>query len=249
MGDAFDSARIKLERANKHIKDFNVLLSAFFDESTNRIVFDEDFNGVQKIELVVRDLPDALVCAVGDAIHNLRTALDHIAFEVAVKSGVVGRPLKDISFTTRKSREEFEEAVADRKVTVVGDDWVRFLRSVEPYTGGNGELLHAVTILDNTDKHRQLLEIARHIIVYQSVNDGKQWTLDAVASVDLETLKKGETVTFTGAEMDTDAPILRPHVTFAEIEDFFGDSGLNRRLNLLFEAVRRVYAKAAMKWR
>jgi len=59
--------------------------------------------------------PD-MCCAVGDAVHNMRSALDHIAYAVALSRRRPPKDLERIAFVVRSAGKEFNFAVGKRMV-------------------------------------------------------------------------------------------------------------------------------------
>ena len=158
--DDIAGAREKIQRAKQHIKDFEVGFSTFLRENPQRIWHDPNDPGLQK-SLFIRhaDMPAPLVCVVGDAIHNMRSALDHLAFAVAKRNGVSKRGLRETDFPIRKTSGAFDKAIKDGKVAIIGVAWINFLKRIEPYCGGKCGDLYIISALDNLDKHRNLIVV------------------------------------------------------------------------------------------
>jgi hypothetical protein len=79
MGDImFESARLKLQRADYHISDLERQFAAFVAEKPHRFIVQSDPNtGSIGIRVrFVKEVPTALALVIGDAIHNLRASLD-----------------------------------------------------------------------------------------------------------------------------------------------------------------------------
>jgi hypothetical protein len=82
--DKLLSAHLKVERAKKHIADLEDAIRAFLgshpyevatrrDRQTRRLSYD-----LARIE----DVPTNISAIAGDAIHNLRSSLDHLAYRL-----------------------------------------------------------------------------------------------------------------------------------------------------------------------
>jgi hypothetical protein len=95
-------------------------------------------------------MPGAIV---GDAIHNLRSALDLMASELA---RINGRSDKSVYFPFSDSADTFDEAIKKKNFHRTGQDSVDLLREFSPYRGGN-EDLRAIHDLDISDKHTALI--------------------------------------------------------------------------------------------
>jgi hypothetical protein len=144
-----------------------------------------------------------LPCLVGDAVHNLRSALDHLVYTVG-RNRVSKKTLNDASFTVRKSKvgpNGFDEAIKEGKVTAFGDAWVRFLERVEPYHGGNGSDLYVISKLDNIDKHRDLILLDPFGHKYRIDTSGITTTLTPIGSP--VPLKEGVELNFVATDAKT----------------------------------------------
>jgi hypothetical protein len=165
------SAREKIERADKHILDFESGINDFLREYGYRLVPDTDSSDAQKGHLLrpERPLPEALVCTAGDAVHNLRSALDHLAFSVATHNQVPAKVRNSASFPTWKNWDAFNSAIKEGEIPQLAPGWGNFLSFIEPYNGGTGAYLRTVNVLDNIDKHRSLIVLAMQADKYRRV--------------------------------------------------------------------------------
>ncbi len=162
MSTELESAREKLQRAEQHIADFESGFSDFTRDNPLRPAYDPNPTMKQRAKLVrVRSkLPGSLICVVGDAVHNMRSALDHLATAVAVHHKVDKKGLAETHFTVRPTKGDFYNAIKEDRVTKLGAGWVQFLEGTEPYNGGKGSDLYVISSLDNFDKHRKLLVLS-----------------------------------------------------------------------------------------
>jgi hypothetical protein len=115
---------------------------------------------------VVEPPPPTLSVIVGDVLHNLRSALDHLAWELVKRAG--GKPGRHTYFPICDTEKWWlQETVhrrraEDRKSPLAGVEpssaiW-RFIQAVQPYKGAAyANSLNALRVLSNADKHRQLL--------------------------------------------------------------------------------------------
>jgi hypothetical protein len=109
----------------------------------------------------------------GDIIHNLRSCLDHLAWQLVDANG--GKPSSHTMFpifedptapTDYKSRIE-------RILKGASPDAIKLVQSLHPYKGGN-DGLYALHRLDITDKHRLLITVgivATAITIYTAQID------------------------------------------------------------------------------
>jgi hypothetical protein len=159
MSDPFRGSRLKIERAKQHINDFHSRVWAFAATDFYSLSVDKDAKtGKYTLKVKVREsLPDDLAPIIGDAVHNLKSALD-----VAVNE-VVFRRLNcyddHTRFPFRKTRNGLVTAVNGALIKQASQKVVDFIVNVvKPYHGGNDVLwcLHNLNILD---KHRLLLPV------------------------------------------------------------------------------------------
>jgi hypothetical protein len=77
MSAFYRDARLKIERAKKHLSDFNAAIVSLENTCTATIEHHQDSAQSLVHEIPdVRDVLDNLSLIAGDAIHNLRSALD-----------------------------------------------------------------------------------------------------------------------------------------------------------------------------
>ena len=79
-------AKAKVERAQQHIRDLNTEIRAFLDGQPYTISTKNDLQTRKLIYYVadVRSVPLSIAAITGDVIQNLRSALDHLAYELVV---------------------------------------------------------------------------------------------------------------------------------------------------------------------
>jgi hypothetical protein len=92
---------------------------------------------------------------IGDAIHNLRAALDHATYEMITLAGTV--PSKWVRFPFRDTKDELKAALNGSDIRIGGAWFVDLIvDNIKPYKGGD-DLLCALHELDIVDKHRLLI--------------------------------------------------------------------------------------------
>lgn len=152
--------KLKVKRADQHISQLNELLNTFIKTDFYRLHIEENPDtgvNVLKFEMT-KPLPEEIPLILGDAIHNLRAALDLMACEIVTLSG--GTPSKWTYFPIRDTKEELEATLKGGEIKVAGADIVTLILDViQPYKGGNAPLC-ALHSLDIADKHRLLLPVA-----------------------------------------------------------------------------------------
>ncbi|MCH9054086.1 MAG: hypothetical protein IIA72_24070 [Proteobacteria bacterium] len=152
----FESARLKMERANQHIADLQAASDAFTGYRHNFGFYMDAQSNEMVVEVRLNEpIPTSLPLLIGDAIHNLRTALDQATWELIGLDG--GRQDRSLTFPARRVQRDYEAACS--QIETPRADTKKFFIAFETYPGGGGEKLFALHLLDNTDKHRILTPI------------------------------------------------------------------------------------------
>lgn len=170
--------RVKIERAKKHLKDFEIEAESFRDAYTHVVGTETDPKTLQAIQYFAK-LPvsrfDVLAIA-GDVIQNLRSALDHLAYQL-VEAGQC-RPLGEkigsrVAFPIIEKSAEYE-GFKRRKMKGARKAAIKAIDALKPYKGGNSALwdLHYT---NNVDKHRHVIRVAPDYLFEGSGFDGRFW--------------------------------------------------------------------------
>lgn len=147
----FDAPRFKVLRARQHIKDLDFELHHMADPDrtlpSNPIGDPE----AHTYEHFIRPAMPPLI--LGDAIHNLRVALDMMACD-AVRLN--GESTKGVYFPFANSHGELDDQIKSKNFDRAGPVAVAFLKKLQPYKGGN-IALRALHDLDVMDKHQLIV--------------------------------------------------------------------------------------------
>ena len=167
---AFESPRLTLKRAKHHIRDLKEVVQKFTYEQPWTYLIDTESRAPKVVHKIkFHKLPPAdMACVLFDAVNNLRAALDQIGYSAAIASGKI-KPW-DTKFLFGDDAKAAKWKSKDLPLEIVD-----LFRSVEPYEGGNGQLLWAVNRLCNTKKHSQLvpMEVTGAVATYRAwVPDG-----------------------------------------------------------------------------
>src|ERR1700730_11689190 len=91
-----------------------------------------------------------------DAIHNLRTSLDHATWElIRLDGGTQGRWT---SFPTGSNQRDYEFSCNGIKTP--RDDTKKFLVELATYKGGAGGKIYGLHLLDNAETHTIITPLA-----------------------------------------------------------------------------------------
>jgi len=145
----------KLERAEKHIADIDTAIRLFFESNPYVIVARQDQRTGDYISYVesVRDVPADVSLIAGDALHNTRSALDHLAWQLVASTGSTPGPFT--SFPIFDTATVYESG-SKRKVRGMRQAAIDAIGALRPYRAGNLRLwqLHRLDIID---KHRMVV--------------------------------------------------------------------------------------------
>lgn len=156
----FSSSFLKIERANQHIDQLETIFRSFIKDNPHRIFIQPDAKTGQIRVGVEFDqpLPLHISTITGDAIHNLRTSLDHLACTLVRTNG--GTVTRNTGFLTHEDRGSFESNF-EKRIEGASNEAVQLTKSMEPYNGGKGTALWRLNKLDVADKHHSLILTAR----------------------------------------------------------------------------------------
>lgn len=156
----FYGPNLKMDRAEHHINELESIFRRYVIDNMRRARPKKKRDGREvPSRRVGSKLPEHVPTVLGDAIHNLRVALDH-AYTIVVEAN--GGTTTDWTvFKFGKDRQSLEGSMKGAKEDRLPDAIItRILDEIEPYEGGKLSLydLHR---LDITDKHSVLLPLHR----------------------------------------------------------------------------------------
>tara|TARA_R110000787_G_scaffold254611_1_gene359913 strand:+ start:1010 stop:1768 length:759 start_codon:yes stop_codon:yes gene_type:complete len=152
--------KLKVTRAKHHIRDLESLIETFISDNPHRVEFNENSEGGLEIGTIFdRPLPNDVATIIGDAVHNLRSALDHLAGESLRAVNEV--PDKSTGFPVYLAEADFNGGITS-KLARAPQPFIDFIKGLKPYKttkdGSPGNLLlWCLAQLDNLDKHLVLL--------------------------------------------------------------------------------------------
>lgn len=109
------------------------------------------------------DLPLTLEGLVGDAIHNIRVALDLLVSDLAELKAV---PRELVSFPFDGTlqgliKQLYDKKSARKNLWKLGEEFRDLILALKPYAGGD-DRLYAINRLDNISKHRSIVGLVLH---------------------------------------------------------------------------------------
>ena len=162
MGTIYTDARLKVDRANKHISDLKRIIVEFEDTDAATIEVHPE-TGAQSLKHELQEIGkffDRMSLIAGDAIHNMRTSMDFAWFQTISRclpekiSGFTKFPVRDTSQQVEDALRGLEIDTRCRQLF----DYI--MAEAQPYNGGHNRAIWTLHQLDISDKHLLLLEMA-----------------------------------------------------------------------------------------
>jgi hypothetical protein len=149
---------LKIERAKEHIRHLDSRIQDFLGNKP--YVIGAKPHRIPQIEhttlyiVEVSPVPDDIPLIMGDAIHNLRSSLDHLAWQLVEAAGFT--PNKDTYFPVSDTAHKYASAIGKGEIKHIPQGALDMIRLVQPaFT--NDMTLWLLHQLDIVDKHRLVL--------------------------------------------------------------------------------------------
>lgn len=206
-------------RADHLLEELEIATRVLPNSTAKQFVVTRSETGVRLIFMPDR-MPLQVSAALGDCIHNLRSAFDYIAVALTAPPIGTGNPT-GAYFPTGKDRLGYEAARAKR-MKGAPDSALRIVDALEPWTGGRN-LVRELHDLDIMDKHRLLVP--------------------AIAEMHVRSMKaefKGTPIEITGDHVQSVADgqnfnIEIPCPGIADISEFKLETGLKADFSIKFD--------------
>jgi hypothetical protein len=158
MASVVDRVRAKVTRAKQHIQDFHLACRAFHDTHPYGVGIKEDAQAGKRIYYVTKadPVPDALAAIAADVIQNLRSPLDHIAYQLVLDARSGAEPDWLVYYPIAGSPADYP-ATRKSKIKGVRQAVIDAIDATEPYKGGKGHTLWQLNELNKPDKHELLI--------------------------------------------------------------------------------------------
>jgi hypothetical protein len=154
----FENSRLKWKRADWHIQEINTGLEAFLQSGALKLVAVTEPNDMQVIKVVADPAPPtaAFALIIGDAVHNLRSALDHLTSEVGRS---IGNGLK-LHFPMHQTEINLKDLLDGPIFAKMEGRYPGFcdliLNRIKPFKHSDPCLWH-IGHFDNIDKHNLII--------------------------------------------------------------------------------------------
>src|SRR5437868_5598044 len=148
--DRLKGIRLKIERAKQHILNLESVIVPFFDDAP--YTYAADLHPqipwyIIRLE-TIKPLPDSVPVLIGDAVHNLRSSLDHLMWQLVEAGG--GTPNRSTYFPIisvgAQAAKRYASAVSQGEISKIRPGADKILEAVQPYRTGDDTLsnLHAL---------------------------------------------------------------------------------------------------------
>jgi hypothetical protein len=156
--DHLAGVRLKIERAEKHIRDLDSGIRDYFQSRPYEVRTHRDPDSRRMLYVLhsFREPDETFPVVVGDVIQNLRSALDHMAY--LLFKGSPGFKPKLSFFPIAEDAAKYKSETL-RKIKGFRKQPVEAISAIEPYGGGKGETLWRLHSLNIVDKHQLLIPV------------------------------------------------------------------------------------------
>jgi hypothetical protein len=166
VAEPLEGARLKLERARRHLKEVKDELDDFIARGGVTMEFapDDVPDPARPFRMHVEPPPKSISVTAGDCVHNIRSSLDHLIYALALDNRAGKKPRERTQFPIATKVINYYET-GRRQVRPLDPRHRRVIRLLQPYHHPNPRM-HWLTILghlSNRDKHR-LLNVALAMI-------------------------------------------------------------------------------------
>lgn len=201
--------RAKIERAEKHVGELDSAIDAFFQTNPYRVSQEDDrqLGGIRYVLRVVGTIPVGIPVIVGDVLHNLRSAMDHIVGQLVLANG--GSVERHHCFPVVELAKNYQ-SFATRALDGVRQEAIDLVAGTKPYKGGDDDLWH-IHQMNNIDKHRLLLPAASFNQGLEVDVQGVRFLLPATRPLAFE---DGKTLLFVPDHIRNDPAYREPRLTF-----------------------------------
>jgi hypothetical protein len=173
---ALFGCQLKLDRAYEQVEALNGLIGGFLRRKPYEPVgkFDREAGEYFVLIRVRDDPPIQWSVLIGEVVHNLRSALDHLAWQLVKANG--DTPNRDTGFPIF-TQDPFADGTDERTLRrwermtkgMHADD-IAGIKGFQPYKRGNKvNSLFILNSLSNWDKHREM-HFAQNILRYSKID-------------------------------------------------------------------------------
>jgi hypothetical protein len=207
-GHPLEGVRLKLTRAEEHLVMLDSQIFAFLQDEPYTVSYERKPDGsehVYKVHVAER-MPADFGVIVGDCLQNMRSALDHLVWQLAIRSGKrTETPARQTAFPVCDTRDAFRAKGTKNKVAdLTAEDRAR-IESLQPFQAGVNARNHWLWHLN------ELSRIDRHQVLHPvgAIQD----------TIDIRVGKRDEHGNFVVIPLGQLQPDMGMNVLYAPFED------------------------------
>lgn len=149
--------RAKIKRAKKHVHELRGVHNRFAESEPYDLIAEDDGVNLTQHVVIRAEPPIELSLILGDALHNMRSALDLVFCQLVEANNLI--VACGDSFPVHATRDRYEPGGKRQIKARVSPEAFEIIDSLNPYRGGN-DALWTLHKLDIVDKHRTILTAA-----------------------------------------------------------------------------------------
>jgi len=152
---------LKIQRAKHHIADLNRRVNAYVAKGDLCLTAlrDPERREATLFFETYPTLPPLFGLIIGDAVHNLRSALDLLVWQMVAERTKAPGKVQFPMATKAVTDDVYKQTIHSRQIHLAGEDVVDALTAIRPYPGGD-DLLAGLNTLNIADKHRLILTVS-----------------------------------------------------------------------------------------
>lgn len=178
--NVLDTITAKLDRAHEHLQVFDIAVREFLisDPHTYSHQFDPKGGNLYDWVFTIHihhEIPLRISAIFGDGIQNVRTCLDYLVYQLSIANAGNECDLTGVAFPIFSEPHHYMAIKGGVKYTK-GRIWTSsglykvrniatkaqaVIESLQPYHGGDNQILRELQILSDIDKHRHLHMLSR----------------------------------------------------------------------------------------
>jgi hypothetical protein len=158
MATLLRPSNLKIDRAEHYINNLSQQIAAYLEKRPFRLMTKGDADAEREFHFIKQQIPIPVEFAltIGDAVHNLRGALDILVF------GMIGARTAEpemVQFPFARDQSTLDDVMISRETLLAGEKVVTEIKRLEPYSGGNKWLI-GVHEFNIADKHKLVIPVA-----------------------------------------------------------------------------------------
>jgi hypothetical protein len=164
MSHPLDDVWRKVDRAKNHFDDLDARIKHILAPEKDAARAGHEYQPDRQHLIVTlpkaTPIDPALPLIVGDCIHNARSALDHLVFQLAILNKTSIESASKTSFPVCLKTSEFKNAVRGKVAPFISGPALTEIEKLQPYAAGNdgeSDIIWVLSQLDIIDKHRLLI--------------------------------------------------------------------------------------------